>query len=554
MPTVKLNKNVFEKLVGKKLPLAELKDRISMLGTDLEGIDGDEINVEVFPDRPDMLSEQGFARAFASFIGVKTGLRKYDITPSDAKVIIDRSVKGVRPYTACAIVRGMKFDDEKIREIIQIQEKLHVTYGRNRKKAAIGIYPLEHIKLPIRYLAKDPEDIMFRPLEWKDEINGNDILELHPAGKEYAPLLECLDKFPVFVDADNKILSMPPIINSHETGRISEKTKDVFIECSGFDFNVLSICLNIIVTAMADMGGKVQSMRLKYPDEKRVTPDLAPKNHELKIGYANRLLGLELKKEDVAKLLERMGFGIEKTKEKDRLTVMIPAYRADIMHPVDIIEDIAIAYGYENFEEEIPNVATIGEEDDFQRFKRKVSEMLAGLGLLETNTYNLTNRVDQCQKMNCELKVVSLANALTEEHDVLRAWMIPSLLKVLGENKHHDYPQNIFEIGTIFKEDKSSETGVTENDRLGIALCGKDADFTRIKQVFDVLMEGIDLKYDTKDAEHPSFIPGRVGRISVNGKDVVYIGELHPEVISNFGLEMPVACLEFNLTELYRTL
>ncbi|MBU0461450.1 MAG: phenylalanine--tRNA ligase subunit beta [Nanoarchaeota archaeon] len=553
MPSVKLNKEVFEKLVGKRLPLEELKDRISMLGTDLEGIEGNEINVEVFPNRPDMLSEQGFARAFSSFIGVKTGLRKYEIKrpEKDFVVTIDKSVSDVRPFTACAVVKGIKFDDEKIREIIQMQEKLHVTYGRNRKKAAIGIYPLEKIKLPIRFIGKNPKDVTFRPLESPKEIRADDILELHPTGREYAHLLEGMGKFPFFIDANNQVLSMPPIINSHVTGKVGEKTTDVFIECSGFDFQTLSTCLNMIVTAMADMGGTVYSMTLRYPGGERTTPDLAPSTMLLDTDYANKRLGLELESEEIAKLLEKMGYGIEKAKDKQKLSVLVPAYRADVMHPVDLVEDISIAYGYENFEEELPEVATVGEEAPFERFKKRIANIMIGFGLLETNTYHLSNADDQCKRMNCDIKVIPLANALTEEYDVIRAWMIPSLLRVLSGNKHHDYPQNIFEMGTIFKEDKSAETGIAENDRLAVLLCGADADFTKIKQVFQGLMDALDLKYETKDAEHDSFIPGRAGRISVKGKDVAYIGELHPKVISNFGLEMPVACFELNLSELY---
>ena len=184
MPTININKQVFERLVGKKLLTEKLKDRISYLGTDLENITKDEIIVEIFPNRPDMLSVQGFARAFSSFIGVKTGLKHYKVEPSKEKVIIDKSVANVRPYTACAIVKDMRFDDEKIKEIIDIQEKLHVTYGRNRKKAAIGIYPFEKIKPPIRFIAKKPEEIRFKPLEFPREINGKQILSQHPAGRD----------------------------------------------------------------------------------------------------------------------------------------------------------------------------------------------------------------------------------------------------------------------------------------------------------------------------------------------------------------------------------
>ena len=257
MPTITLSRKAFESFVGKKLPIEKLKDRISMLGTGLENVTDSEITVEIFPNRPDMLSVQGFARAFSSFIGNKTGLIPYKVEPSREKVIIEKSVEDVRPYTACAIVKNLHFDGEKIKEVIDIQEKLHITYGRSRKKVAIGIYPFEKIKTPIRFMAKKPEEIKFQPLEFPGEINGNQILSQHPAGRDYGHLIEKLEKFPIFVDANDEILSMPPIINSHKIGKISEKTADVFIECSGFDFNVLKKCLNMIVTALSDIGGKI---------------------------------------------------------------------------------------------------------------------------------------------------------------------------------------------------------------------------------------------------------------------------------------------------------
>jgi phenylalanyl-tRNA synthetase beta chain len=287
MPTITLNKEVFEKLVGKKLPIDKLKDRISMIGTDLEGIEGNEINVEIFPNRPDLLSEQGFARAFSSFVGVKTGLREYKVEKSGEKVIVDKSVKDVRPYTACAIVKGIKFDDEKIKEIVQIQEKLHVTYCRNRKKCAIGVYPFEKIKPPIKFIAKKPNEIKFQPLEAYKEMTGQQILSQHPTGKEYGHLLEGMSKFPIFIDSNNQVLSMPPIINSEQTGKISNKTTDVFVECSGFDFNVLQKCLNMIVAALADMGGRIYSMELDVYGKKQTTPNLKPEEMKVDIAYIN---------------------------------------------------------------------------------------------------------------------------------------------------------------------------------------------------------------------------------------------------------------------------
>ncbi|MBD3259437.1 phenylalanine--tRNA ligase subunit beta [Candidatus Woesearchaeota archaeon] len=552
MPTATLNKKVFEKLVGKKLPLEKLKDRISMLGTDLEKIEKNEIIVEVFPNRPDMLSEQGFARAFSSFIGAKTGLRKYYVKKSDYKVTIDKSVKNVRPYTVCAVVKNLKLDDEKIRELIQIQEKLHITLCRKRKKGAIGIYPIEDIKFPIRFLAEDPRKIKFRPLEFPREITGLQILSQHPAGREYADLLEGLDKFPIFMDAKKQILSMPPIINSHLTGKVGEKTKEVFIECSGFELEILKTCLNIIVAAMADMGGEIYSVKVEMPpgykNKKILTPDLEPKKWSIDLKFVNRLLGLDLKENEMKKSLERMGYGYEKGK------VLVPAYRADIMHQVDFAEDIAIAYGYENFEPVIPNVSTIGEENQFEVFKRHVAEILAGLELLECETYNLSNIDNLNRKMNIELPCIQIENAVNIDYNVLRSWVLPSLMQVFNENKHYEYPQNIFTIGTAFKKNKDKETGVEEFSRTAVALCGPEADYTKIRQMFDYLMNCLNIEAEFSEEDHPSFIPGRCARIKIKGKGIAYIGEINPSVLVNWDLQMPVSAFELNLTDLFSIL
>ena len=545
MPSITINRKVFEKLVGKKLPLEKLKDRISYLGTDLEEVTDDEIKVEIFPNRPDMLSEQGFARAFSTFIDVKKGLTKFELKKSDYKVIIDKSVNSVRPFTTCAIVKNLKFDDEKIKEIIQIQEKLHVSYGRGRKRAAIGIYPLEKIKLPITYIAKKPEEIIFQPLEHKTKINGNQILTNHLTGKEYAHLLEGKKVFPIFIDSDNKILSMPPIINSHDVGKITETTKDVFIECSGHNFKVLSKCLNFIVTSLYDMGGDIYEMTLEYPDKKIKSPNLEPKKMKVDKSYINKRLGLDLKEQDFKKLFEKMGYDYKND------TCYIPCYRTDILHQADLSEDIAIAYGYENFEETIPNVATIGKANEFNEFSEKIIKMLTGIGLIETNTYCIMNKEEQTTFMDNTNDVVELLSSVSEEYNTLRSWMIPQLMKVLSENKHHEYPQNIFEAGKVFIKNEDMETGIKETTRLGVLLCGPDEDYTKIRQVLDLIFKGINKPYEIIETNHKSFIDGRVARIKVNGKEIAYIGEIHPKVLTNFGIEMPVSALEINLRDLF---
>src|SRR3989344_525383 len=547
MPTITLSKKVVEQLVGKPLPLEELKDRIAMLGTDLENIEGDNIHVQVFPNRPDLLSEQGLARALSSFIGVKTGLQKYTVhenKDSQQKVIIDPSVKGIRPYTACAIVKGLHFDEERLHQVIQIQEKLHVTYGRKRKKAAIGIYPMEKIDFPITYKADAQNKIKFKPLEAHQEMTALEILEHHKTGKEYAHLLQGLAKYPIFVDAKGEVLSMPPVINSDKTGRVTEHTKDVFVECSGFDFEVLSTCLNMIVTALADMGGEIYSLKLEYPDGTKVTPNLTPTKMRLDLSYVNKRLGLSLSEKEAVKLLEKMGYGFEQGQ------VLVPAYRADILHQVDLIEDIAIAYGYENFSEEIPNVATIGEEDAFEKFSNKVRELLVGLELLEVKNFHLTTKEDLSTKMNLTITPIPLKNAIGD-HNHLRNAIMPSLTKNLAENQHHEYPQNIFEIGRIFVPG-NTETGILEAEHLNVMLCHDKTDFTEIRQALEALIRALGLECMVKESEHPPFISGRSGDITIHGKKIGIIGELHPQVITYWQMVMPVVCFELNLGELFK--
>ncbi|MBI4983392.1 phenylalanine--tRNA ligase subunit beta [Candidatus Woesearchaeota archaeon] len=501
--------------------------------------------MEIFPSRPDMLSEQGFCRALSSFMGLKTGLRNYLVRKSGYKVVIEESVKGVRPFTACAIVKNLKFDEDKIKEIIQLQEKLHLTYGRNRKKAASGIYPMEKISFPITFKAEKPEKISFVPLESTRSLTGMQIISQHKAGREYGHLLEGKNKFPIFIDAKGEVLSMPPVINSELTGKVTAQTQEIFIECSGFDYDTQEICLNIIVTSLAEMGGEVYSLELIYPKEKKISPNLIPRRMKLDLAYINRRLGLQLKEKEARELLAKMGLGYEKG------GVLIPAYRADILHQVDLAEDIAIAYGYENFKEQIPQVATLGEEDALEKFFRKVREILIGMKLLEVKNLHLMTEAEMNTKMVLSGKMITLKNALGE-YNCLRNSLLTCLMKNLSENMHNEYPQNLFEIGTIFEVDSSTETGIGEKAKLGIVLCYDNVDFTRLKQVLDALVRNLGVEIVVKDSKHPSFIPGRVGDIMLGRQKIGVIGELHPEVIANWGLVMPVVGLELDLEEVFK--
>jgi len=532
MAIVSLNKKAFEKL-GK---LDFIEERLGMMGCPVDAITDTEILVDVTPNRPDLLSESGVKRALLSFLGKEKGLKEYKVQKSDYELIVEKSVSDVRPYTACAIVKGLSFDNAKIKEIIDIQEKLHTTYGRNRKKIAIGIYPFDQIKFPVYFKALSPEKIKFQPLEESREMSGSEILTRTSAGREYAHLLEGKKLFPIFIDSADNVLSMPPVINSHWTGKIDESTKEVFIECSGFDYSVLKKTLNILVTALSDMGGRIYSMKLKYPDKSFISPDLSPEKMNIDVNYVNKMLGLKLLEKDIKPLLEKTGLSYSKE-------ALIPAYRADIIHPIDIVEDIAIAYGYDQFKEEIPSISTIGKEDDTEILKRKIAEILAGLSFLETYSYNLTSKEDECKKMGLKANLVEIPNAKTN-FNVLRNSMIPSMIRILSENKSADYPQKIFEIGKTFRKSKE----IAESDVLAVALT--NSNITEAKQVLEYLARMLSLEIEVKKSSHESLIEGRTGKIVLNKKEIGVIGEVSPQVLSNWGLDVPIAVFEIDISKI----
>lgn len=545
MAVISINRKQFEKDIGK---LDEkMQEKIAMLGTPVEKLDSDELQIEVFPNRPDMLSYQGFKRAFLAFLGRKTGLIDYKLNKPEKNynVIIDSSVKNVRPFTTCAIVKGLKLNNQRIKEIIDLQEKLHVTIGRKRKKVAIGIYPLEEIKLPITFKAMEPHKIKFIPLDSEKRMSGLEILERHPIGKEYSHLLSGKAKFPIFVDANDEVLSMPPVINSQLTGKVTENTKDVFVECSGFDFKILSKSINILVTSLAEMGGSIYQMNLDFQKgKKEITPVFKPEEMKISLENTNKLLGLNLNEKELKQLIEKMGFDYNKG------DIKIPPWRVDILHEVDLIEDVAIAYGYDKFIPEIPEISTIGEEDRKEVLKRKISEVFVGVNSLEISNYHLTNRNFQFKCMGLkENNFIELEESKTD-YDILRKDLTHYLLKILSENSDSEYPQKIFEIGKVFELNES----LIEKENLAFAI--SPGNFTDVKQVVDYLSKMLNLKLEIREPEESLnyFVDGRTAEIFLDGKSIGHLGEIHPKILKNWKIKMPVALFEISLEEIFERL
>ncbi len=546
MPTLSYDKKDLLSLIGKNLSDEELEEIINSIKPSVEKITDNEIIIEHTPDRIDLFGIEGLARAVKSYLGIETGLKKYFVEEANFTIKVE-SVP-VRPYIAAAIVKNVDLKDETIKSLMNIQEVLHETIGRKRRKVAIGIHDLNKISPPIKYTQTSKESKIL-PLEYKDEMSLKEVLQKISKGKEYGYLISKSKLWPVYEDALG-IFSFPPIINSERT-KVTEKTKNLFIELTGTEKNTVKKTLNIIVTNLAERGGIIQGVRLEYDKKTEITPNLNEDVMELDIQYANKWIGLNLSQNDMIKLLERMGYAAIGIGD-NKIEVIIPAYRADILHPIDIIEDIAISYGYNNLIPELPNIFTIGRQHPLEKFSGKIRYLLVGLGFQEIIQPVISNFKDQFEKMNLKKqKIVTISNPVSESYNCLRISLIPSLLKSFAANKHVEYPQKIFEIGDVVIFDDREET-MTKNIRtLGSGISDTKANFADISATLEALMKSLNFEYDLIAADNPSFIKGRVAEIYMQGKRIGIVGEINPKVLENWNLEMPVAVFELNLEEIF---
>jgi phenylalanyl-tRNA synthetase beta chain len=557
MPTIDVSFKDLCKLVGKKISIEDLKNEYILYAKgEVEGVDGDLVKIDIKDsNRPDLWSAEGIAREIQGRITSKSSLPNYSIDKSKVEVNITNKTKGVRPYTVCAVAKGLKVDENVLSQLIQLQEKVCNTFGRNRKEVAIGVYDLEKIKPPITYTTVKPDSIKFVPLESDREMTPEEILKEHPKGKEFAHLLEGCKEYPIFIDSDKNVLSMPPIINSDYTGKVTKNTRDLFIECSGFDFKFLIPALNVIVAALADRGAKIKSVKVTYPEKAYnnkksfLTPDMSQKKFSVDIKEVNRISGLDLSVKDVKTLLKQARYDVKINGK--RIDLLYPAYRQDIMNQRDVIEDIIISYGYNNIEPVAPKLKTSGSISPKEELEKIVSEILVGLGMQEILSYTLTSKENLFEKMNVPPEsVAELENPMSSNWSVLRNWILPGLLEFLSGNQHIEYPQRVFEIGDVVLIDNSKETKTRDVQKVSCAIADSIIRYSDISSILDSFMNRMGVEYEIKETEHPSFINGRVGKILVNGKSIGVIGEIQPFVLENWKLEMPVAAFEINMNAL----
>ena len=533
--------------LGIEMEKDELIDTLPMMSSDIEDFDDEEIKVEFFPNRPDNLSVEGVARSFKGFIGQEIGFPDYKVEESGEYVTVDSDVASIRPYIGFAKIDNVDFTGDKLKYVMDFQENLHWVIGRDRKKVAIGIHNADVVEGPFKYIATPKDANAFVPLEKDTEMTPDEILTEHDKGKAYAHLIEDFDKYPLILDKDDNVLSMPPIINGELT-KLKEDTKNIIVDVTGTDERAVNQALNIICSSFAEVGGQIKSMEVKYEDKTIKTPDLTPQEMSVHVDTANELIGgTNLNAEEIKELLLKARFDAEIIDDNE-VKAIIPAYRVDILHEVDIVENIAVQYHINDVVAELPDMNTVAYENDWFKAESTIREVMVTLGFQEIMSLMLTNEEAHYEKMNQEEKPhVQVARPITIDRTMIRTSLMNSLMEFLEDNTHEDLPQKIFEIGDVLYLDETKENKTASSKKLAALVCHSTANFTEIKSIVTSVLANLGYSMEISDSENETFIKGRAADVTgeaQKGTIKGFFGEISPEVITNFTLEYPVIGFE----------
>ena len=552
MPKIEIFKSDLEKLVGQEIRPKDLEELLMTAKVELEGVDAATGMLKLDckdTNRPDLWGTEGIARQLRGSLDKETGMPKYAIKESEVVLNVDKKVAKVRPLVVGAVVRGLKFDSAAIQQLIQLQEKIALVWGRKRREAAIGVYDFDRIKSPIRYTAFKDNEIKFIPLESTEQMSPKQILERHPKGKEYGHLIPGND-FPILIDSADNVLSMPPVINSAWTGQVTESTKNVFVEVTGWNERIVRLALNVMVTALAERGGKIESIKLKSQSKSSVSPDLSGDSMAIDGESVRRFLGLQLSDEEIIRLLERARYDVKR--KDDKLLCVWSGYRTDIMHARDIIEDVGVLFGYNEMEPETPRIYTVGSESEFEVFCRRLKEVGVGLGFQETMSFILTNRENLFKKMETPpVAVAEIANPVSASLSAMRNWLTPSVLEFLTKNMHVEYPHRVFEVGDCVVLDERAETRTRTLRQICMTATDTKVGYQDLASVLDALLRNLGIVYKLQSCSCPHYIDGRATEIVASENSIGTIGEIHPQVLNNWGLGKPVTALELSVDALW---
>jgi phenylalanyl-tRNA synthetase beta chain len=534
---------------GKKLD--DILEILPFIGVDIEGIDNAAVRIEYNPNRPDFASDYGIARAAKGLLGIETGIPKFKLSGrSECAVKVDKSTKQLRPFIISLVAKNGKLDEETIKQLITMQEDLQNVIGRRRIKASIGIHNFDAIKFPVIYKTVK-EDFSFIPLGDSESHTIQHILKESELGVRYGCILQqshsVTNTYPIILDAENNVLSFPPIINGNLT-KINTSTHNLFVEVTANNLKAAEDVLSVMAIALYDAGFEIQTVSIDNSDGRNdETPKMDASHIKVRAGYINRILGLNLKVTDILECLKKSR--LDGKLVSGNIMCTIPRYRTDIIDRTDLVEEVAVGYGIYNLRSTIPSSGLSGKRNYLSNCLDIVREVMTGLGMLEVVNFNLVSRKTHHQLMGIPEhgNILTAEQTKSIEHEILRESLIPSLIQSLSHNIHEEYPQKLFEVGKVFQR----RDLIQEYWNLGIVVAHSKASYTEAKSIVQTFLKtSFGKNVVTTPNIKTILVQGRSSDIVVDGLTVGYIGEIKPMVRDNFKLRVPVVAAELNLSEI----
>eukprot|EP00568_Trieres_chinensis_P006681 CAMPEP_0183293268 /NCGR_PEP_ID=MMETSP0160_2-20130417/2013_1 /TAXON_ID=2839 ORGANISM="Odontella Sinensis, Strain Grunow 1884" /NCGR_SAMPLE_ID=MMETSP0160_2 /ASSEMBLY_ACC=CAM_ASM_000250 /LENGTH=648 /DNA_ID=CAMNT_0025454355 /DNA_START=44 /DNA_END=1987 /DNA_ORIENTATION=+ len=594
------------------------KDEITNLSDDVV------YKIDVPANRYDLLCIEGLSRALRIFLGdVKSPV--YEVVklegdpPSDVHrmTVVQSTTSTVRPFVVCAILRDIAFDSRKYASFIDLQDQLHRNLCRQRTLVAIGTHDLDTVRGPFKYDARDPDGIEFVPLTHDEEglsFTGRSLLEHYETApackhlKPYVPIIKDSPLYPVVLDADEVVMSLPPIINGAHS-KISLDTKNVFVECTATDLTKANIVLDTVVAMFSEHCARpftVEPVTVSFVDDdgvetkSYVTPQMYTRRERAGVDFVNSLIGIDAEPETMVDLCDKLQLGpaalVAGEDGKQMIEVTVPPTRSDILHAVDIAEDVGIAYGYNNIVKRVPKTSTVGGEQPLNKLGDLLRDEIGRAGYTEVLTHGLCSIHDNFTALRRDVSpAVSLSNPANVEYQVVRTTLLPGLLKTLQHNKSASFANGfrLFEISDVILPDDEfvvtgTVVGARNVRRLSAVYAGPTSGFEIIHGMVDRVMtltevapeeeyasnsgkadeekyrvskEGwtYTIKALEEDGGHPSagtYFPGRAAEVLLSRpgmgggrKSIGTFGILHPEVLEEFDIKYPASCLEIDLGE-----
>lgn len=576
MPTVGIKEDLLFKAMGKKFTEEEFDELCFEFGLELDEVvyekpdqtKNEEVcvyKIDIPANRYDLLCLEGLCRSLLIF-QKKIEIPHYTLSCVQElqRMVIDSATADVRPYAVAAILRNITFTPNNYDSFIDLQDKLHHNICRRRTIAAIGTHDLDNITGPFLFTAKSPKEIKFCPLNKNKEYTAEELMDLYANDmhlKQYLHIIKDKPVYPIIYDSNDVVLSMPPIING-EHSKITLTTKNVFIECTALDLHKAKIVLDTIVCMFSEYCEEpfvIEPVEVIDPSGNTVLyPELKYRTEIISSDYINKRVGINETPDTIADLLTKMCLKAEVV-SSDEIKVEIPPTRHDVIHACDIMEDVAIAYGYNNIQKTIPNTVTIASQLPLNKLSDQLALELAQAGFTEALTFTLCSRDDIAQKLRNpdELsKAVHVANPKTLEFQVVRTSLLPGILKTIQCNKKMPLPLKLYEISDVVVKDSNKDVGSRNERHLCAVYYNKKSGFEIIHGILDRIMQLLDVPvldevspngYCIKACDNPTYFSGRCANVIVNGKSVGTMGILHPEAITNFDLNLACSAIEINI-------